>query len=207
MEVGSRVLFLMLVFTPLLKFYNDLMRSVIPHLKTFSCSAHTRVFPLNTRWWCNGPSESGKKQFGCCIAGYQGWGRLPYIMHSKHMKALWGTRNTVAGAFMQELKTCPHICMCTHNAGEAILYILSRYLRKRDLKSLNYVSGQMLCLLTPHYTHSPLSHFSERGTENASRSFSQEWLTFRKTERKKQMGRRGVRQKETSYILTNESSV
>lgn len=86
-------------------------------------------------------------------------------------------------------------------------YILSRYLWKHDLKPLNYESGQMLCLLTPHYTHSPLSHFFERGTENASRSFSQEWLTFRKTERKKQMGKRGVRQRETSYILTNESSV
>ncbi len=47
----------------------------------------------------------------------------------------------------------------------------------------------------------------EMGTENASRSFSQEWLTFRKTERKMQMGNRSVRQRETSYILTNESSV
>lgn len=54
----------------------------------------------------------------------------------------------------------------------------------------------MLCLLTPHYTHSPLSHFFEGGTANASCSFSQEWLTFRKTERKKQMGRRGVRQRD-----------
>lgn len=63
-------------------------------------------------------------------------------------------------------------------------YILKKYLWKHGLKSLNYVSGQMLCLLTPHYTHSPLSHFCGRGTVNASRSFSQEWLTFRKTVRK-----------------------
>lgn len=42
----------------------------------------------------------------------------------------------------------------------------------------------MLCLLTPHYTHSPLSHFCGKGTVNASRSFSQEWLTFRETVRK-----------------------
>ena len=94
--------------------------------------------------------------------------------------------------------------MCTHYAGEAVLYILSRYLWKHELKSLNYVSGQMLCLLTPHYTHSPLSHFYERGSENASRSFSQEWLTFRKTEKRKQMGRRGMRQRERDVLHSDK---
>lgn len=73
-----------------------------------------------------------------------------------------------------------------------------RYLWKHDLKSLNNVFGQMLCdapaLLTPHYPHSPVPLVSASlrekvETANVSLSFSEEWLTFKKTARGKQKRR------------------
>ena len=67
-----------------------------------------------------------------------------------------------------------------------------RHIWKHDLNFLNNVLGQMLCdALTRHYPSSPVPLVSASLREkvemaNASHSFSQEWLTFRKTERGKQ---------------------
>lgn len=70
-----------------------------------------------------------------------------------------------------------------------------RYLWKHDLKSLNNVFGQMLCdALTRHYPSSPAPLVSASlrekvETANVSLSFSEEWLTFKKTARGKQKRR------------------
>lgn len=71
------------------------------------------------------------------------------------------------------------------------LYVLCGCLWKHDLKSLNYASGQIVFAHNSSHTHTPLhpTSLSEKN-ENTSHSFSQKWLTFRKTERRKQMGRR-----------------
>lgn len=107
------------------------------------------------------------------FAGYQVWDQLLYICVEAYESA--------------QNRPCKnkHISMHVHTQcwwGSS--YILSSYLWKHDLRSLNYESGQMLCLKTPHYTHSLLSHIFE----NDGHSFSQEWLTFRETERKSRWG-------------------
>lgn len=51
-------------------------------------------------------------------------------------------------------RICVQECVCLHNGGEAA-HAYSSYLKKPDVKSLNYESAQMLGhVLTPHYPHS-----------------------------------------------------
>ncbi len=169
MDAGSRAPFLMLVFAPC--FWSSTMikwEAYSAFANRLMLGECRRLFLLSARWWCNGPSESWETiLLLCCTVGVR---HASLYMHSKHMKAL---SSTSLGPQLQG-HSCKnpgmHTSMYVHTKcwwGSS--YILSRYLWKHDFKSLNYESGQTLCLLTPHYTHSPLSRSFQRDRENASR--------------------------------------